>query len=257
MRIPLTLLTLTSGLLLGGCQLMEPPGEDPVLVKLTELEQRLEAMERVVRNQSLAGMTQQVASLERQNDEIRGQVEELAHESTTTAERQRQLYLDLDARIQALETALQARGAPGVLEGGTLSPGQLPVPGGSDRDNYQAAFELLKEQRYEPAAMAFGQFLVSFPDSELADNAQYWLAESHYVTKKFEKALGEFETVIEKYPRSRKVPDALLKMGYCNYELKRWSAARESLQRVQAEYPETTAARLAGQRLQRMDEEGV
>jgi len=152
---------------------------------------------------------------------------------------------------------LQASSTPGVLEGGTLSPGQLPLPGGSDRDNYQVAFELLKEQRYEPAAMAFEQFLVSFPDSELADNAQYWLAESHYVTKKFEQALGEFETVINKYPRSRKVPDALLKMGYCNYELKQWGAARASLKRVQSEYPETTAARLAGQRLQRMDEEGV
>ena len=57
--------------------------------------------------------------------------------------------------------------------------GQLPVPAGSDSDNYRAAFELLKEQRYEPAAMAFQQFLVTFPDSELADNAQYWLAESH------------------------------------------------------------------------------
>jgi tol-pal system protein YbgF len=184
-------------------------------------------------------------------------MEELSHDSATTAERQRQLYLDLDARIQALETALQSRGAQNVLEGGTLSPGQLPLPSGSDRDNYQVAFELLKEQRYEPAAMAFEQFLVSFPDSELADNAQYWLAESHYVTKKFAQALGEFEIVIEKFPRSRKVPDALLKMGYCSYELKRWNAARASLKRVQAEYPETTASRLAGQRLQRMDEEGV
>jgi tol-pal system protein YbgF len=257
MRSLLTLTALLAVFLLGGCQLLEPPGEDPVLVKLAELEQRLDAMERVIRNQSLASMTQQVAALERQNDEIRGQMEELTHDSTTTAERQRQLYLDLDARIQALETALQARSTPGVLEGGTLSPGQLPLPGGSDRDNYQVAFELLKEQRYEPAAMAFEQFLVSFPDSELADNAQYWLAESHYVTKKFEQALGEFETVINKYPRSRKVPDALLKMGYCNYELKQWGAARASLKRVQSEYPETTAARLAGQRLQRMDEEGV
>ena len=257
MKTALTLSTLLGAVLLSGCQFLEPPGEDPVLVKLNELEQRLDAMERVVRNQSLAGMTQQVAALERQNDELRGQVEELGHSSTTTAERQRQLYLDLDARIQELESAMQTRGAPGVLEGGTLSPGELPLPGGSDRDNYQAAFELLKEQRYEPAAMAFQQFLVSFPDSELADNAQYWLAESHYVTKLFEQALGEFEIVIEQYPRSRKVPDALLKMGYCNYELKRWDAAREALRRVQTEYPETTAARLAGQRLERMGEEGV
>jgi len=116
---------------------------------------------------------------------------------------------------------------------------------------------LLKEQRYEPAAMAFEQFLVTYPDSELADNAQYWLAESHYVTQKFDAALGAFQVVIGQFPRSRKVPDALLKVGYCNYELKRWDAARDSLRRVQGEYPETTAARLAGQRLERMEEEGV
>jgi TolA-binding protein len=53
------------------------------------------------------------------------------------------------------------------------------------------------------------------------------------------------------------VPDALLKMGYCNYELERWNDARAALARVQADYPETTAARLAEQRLKRMDSEGV
>ncbi len=130
------------------------------------------------------------------------------------------------------------------------------MPGGSDRDNYQAAFELLKEQRYEPAALAFQQFLVSFPDSQLADNAQYWLAESYYVTDRFEDALQQFEIVINDYPRSRKVPDALLKVGYCNYELGRWDAARSALQTVQVDYSDTTAARLAEQRIQRMSEEG-
>ena len=143
-----------------------------------------------------------------------------------------------------------------VLDGGALVPGQLPVPGGSDRDNYQAAFELLKEQRYEPAAMAFQQFLVSFPESQLADNAQYWLAESYYVTDQFENALKEFEVVTGDYPRSRKVPDALLKIGYSNYELERWDAAKSALGQVQTEYPDTTAARLAEQRLKRMEDEG-
>ena len=116
---------------------------------------------------------------------------------------------------------------------------------------------MLKEQNYGPAASAFEQFLATFPDSELADNAQYWLAEAHYVTQQFDLALSEFEVVIESFPESRKVPDALLKIGYCNYELERWEDARESLTRVQAQYAESTAARLAGQRIQRMDEEGV
>ena len=252
-----TLLLLATALSLGGCELMQPPGEDPVLIKLTELERRMEAIERVVQNQSLVNLTQQVNSMERRDDDFQGRVEELEHNSETTADRQRQLYVDLDARIQELEATVQASNARGVMDGGTLSPGQLPVPGGSDRDNYQAAFELLKEQRYEPAAMAFQQFLVTYPDSELADNAQYWLAESHYVTQMFDEALAEFEVVITKFPRSGKVADALLKMGYCSYELQDWAAAREALTRVQADYPDKTAARLAGQRLSRMDEEGV
>ena len=241
---------------LSGCEtLMPPEGEDPVLVKLAELERRLESIERVVRNQSLVDLTQQVVSLERGVAALQGDTETLIYNATTTAERQRDLYADLDERIQSLEARLEA--SVSVLDGGTLAPGQLPVPGGSDRDNYQAAFELLKDQRYEPAAMAFQQFLVTYPDSELADNAQYWLAETYYVTRQFEEALAAFKVVIDDYPRSRKVPDALLKMGYCNYELKRWDAARGALNQVRTDYPETTAARLAGQRLERMEGEGV
>ena len=256
-RISQKLLLLATLLALGGCELLQPPGEDPVLAKLNDLERRMQAIERVVQNQSLVNLTQQVSAMERRDAEFQGRVEELEHSSETTADRQRQLYADLDARIQELEAKVQASNARGVMDGGTLSPGQLPVPGGSDRDNYQAAFELLKEQRYEPAAMAFQQFLVTYPDSELADNAQYWLAESQYVTQQFSEALAEFEVVINKFPRSRKVPDALLKVGYCNYELKDWAAARAALTRVQSEYSDTTAARLAGQRLARMEEEGV
>ena len=256
MKILRLLLLLLPLALSGGCQLLQPV-DDPVVSKLDELERRLQAIERVVQNQSLVQLTQQVAALERRNDELQGRMDTLEHGSDTTSGRQRQLYADLDARIQALEAAVQARSAVNVMEGGTLSPGQLPLPGGSDRDNYQAAFELLKQQRYEPAAVAFKQFLVTYPDSELADNAQYWLAESFYVTQKFDEALAAFELVITNYARSRKVPDALLKIGYCNYELKHFAVAREALARVQAEYSETTAARLAGKRLSRMEDEGV
>ncbi len=254
MKLPLVA---ASALVLSGCALLQPAADDPVLVKLDELERRLQSIERVVQNQSLVNLTQQVSSVERRGDELQGRVEQLEHSSESAGERQRQLYADLDTRIQELEAATKARNSVSVMDGGTLTPGQLPLPNGSDRDNYRAAFELLKGQRYEPAALAFQQFLVTFPKSELADNAQYWLAESYYVTQKFKKALTVFEIVISEYPDSRKVPDALLKMGYCNYELKQWDAARASLARVQSEYPETTAARLAGQRLARMAEEGV
>lgn len=240
---------------LGGCLATTPPAEDPVQLQLAEMERRVAAVERILANGSLVELAVQVDELQRTTAELQGRIERLEYEVSGGAERQRDLYIDLDERIQNLERNV-ARGGQSVLEGGNLAPGELPLPGGSDRDNYQAAFELLKEQRYEEAAMAFRQFLVSFPQSQLADNAQYWLAESHYVSGEFDEALQQFRVVVDGYPRSRKVPDALLKMGYCNYELKRWNDARAALRRVQAEYADTTAARLAEQRLARMSDEG-
>lgn len=233
-------------LLASACATV-PPEEDPVLLKLNELDRRLAAVERVVQNDSLVQLVTRVDALQAEQAELRGMIEELAHGAESTASRQRDLYVDLDQRLQRLE---QSSGGEG-----RLAPGQLPMPSGSDRDNYQAAFELLKDGRYEEAATAFQEFLKTYPDSELADNAQYWLAESYYVTQKFKEALPAFEKVVAQYPRSGKVPDALLKIGYCNYELQRWEAARNALTRVRSEYPDTTAARLAIQRLERMDTE--
>jgi tol-pal system protein YbgF len=257
-RIIKLLCLLTPVLVAGGCTLLQPM-DDPVLTKVDELDRRTQVLEQAVRNQSLVNTTQQVAAVERQSDELRGRVETLENSADSAAARQRQLYADLDARIQALESAVQH--APGSVPAGSPGQGQLPIvggsPGGSDRDNYQAAFELLKAQRYAEASTAFQQFLMAFPDSELADNAQYWLAESYYVTQRFNEALAAFEVVTNEYPRSRKLPDALLKIGYCNYELKNWDAARTALSGVRADFPESTAARLALQRLERMGEEGI
>ena len=245
-----TLLATASALLLGGCA-MQNPQEDPVVVKLNELDRRLAAVERVLANGSLVDMAVEVDNLQRTTADLRGRTDTLEHNATETAQRQRDLYQDLDQRIQSLEQRLQAGAGDG------LAPGELPVPGGSDRDNYQAAFELLKGQRYDEAAAAFKQFLATYPESQLADNAQYWLAESYYVSGRFDRALKEFDIVIKDHPQSSKVPDALLKMGYCNYELKRWDAARDALHRVQREFPGTTAARLADQRLDQMRKEGA
>jgi len=71
-----------------------------------------------------------------------------------------------------------------------------------------------------------------------------------------EEALAQFQVVLSAYPRSRKIPDALLKIGYSYYELEQWDGARSALQTVRDEHPDSTAARLAEQRLKRMDDEG-
>ena len=246
----------------AGCT-STPTTEDPVFLKLTDLEARLIRIERVIDNQSLIELSMSVDQLRSQTQLLRGEIDTLRFESDNAADRQRQLYLDVDGRLQQIEIAqAQAAEAPPVAvadlvddsTASTLIP-RLPPVMGSDQDNYQVAFDLLRNQRYAESAEAFQQFLTVFPSSPLADNAQYWLAETFYVQRQFTTALPTFESVVDQYPDSIKLPDALLKIGFCNYELQQWDAAREALLRVSREFPDTTPARLALQRLQRMDQE--
>ncbi|PZN30198.1 MAG: tol-pal system protein YbgF [Proteobacteria bacterium] len=237
------------GMLAAGC-VTTPPEEDPVVQKLTELDGRLLRIERVLTNQSLLEMSQRIEAAQSEVRVLRGQLEELQHAIGRNQDQQREVYADVDRRLSALEG--------GRMAGTSSASGNsaLPVPEGDDRANYQAAFDLLKEAKYTEAANAFSQFIATFPDSALADNAHYWLGEARYVNKQYAEALRDFRAVLEKFPDSRKTPDALLKIGYCNYELKNWDEARAALNQVAQEFAGTTAARLASQRLAKMESEG-
>jgi len=236
---------------LAGCA--TAPEQDPVVQKLTELESRLLRIERVLSNQSLLQLSQGIESSQNEVRTLRGQLEELQHNVTRTQDQLREQYSDVDRRLSVVEAG--GGGAIGAAPASGGSAG-LPVPQGDDRANYQAAFDLLKDGKYPEATSAFKQFMTTFPDSVLADNAWYWLGESYYVTKQFVEALKSFRTVVDKYPASRKMPDALLKIGYCNYELKNFADARTALNQVVQQYADTTAARLASQRLSKMQGEG-
>jgi tol-pal system protein YbgF len=258
-----------SAAVVAGCTSL-PPAQDPVFLKLTDLEARLMRIERVFDNESLIQLSSQVDQLAAETQSLRGELETLRFENENAAQRQTNVYSDLASRIETLEqsqaqTAEQARAAAlasaraaeaaNAAATAAAEPPPVPQPLGSDQDNYNAAFDLIQARRYQEAATAFQGFLDVFPGSPLADNAQYWLAETFYVQRQFAEALPNFQKVIDDYPQSMKLPDALLKVGYCNYELRQWDAARTALEQVSRQFPDTTAARLATQRLERMARE--
>jgi tol-pal system protein YbgF len=251
--------------------------DDPVELKLTDLEARMIRIEKIVNNQSLIELANQLDQLRSETAALRGDIEQLRHDTDGAANRQKELYVDVDKRLQSLEQA--ERGAalapPATLPAPLSTPSSLPLPsrapataaaggavaaapkpGVSDKQAYQTAFDLLQARKYDEAAKSFTQFLSGYASSPLADNAQYWLAQSHYVQRQFNVALPEFQKVVEKYPQSSKLPDALLKVGYCQSELGNKSAARTALQQVMKQFPDTTAARLATQQLEKLSQEG-
>lgn len=251
-------LAVAAAFLATGCSTLSP-ADDPVALRMTDIEARLIRIERVMENQSLVELSSEVERLRSEASALRGEIETLRFETENSDSRQRELYVDVDRRLQSLETAprgfepppsAQPFGAPAV--GGVAAGAGAAVaarPTGSDQQNYQTAFDMISARRYEEAGAAFETFLAQFPTSPLADNAQYWLAETRYVRGQFAEALPEFRKVLEQYPQSAKLPDALLKVGYCQIELGDRTAARTSLQEVMRQFPDTTAARLASQRL--------
>jgi tol-pal system protein YbgF len=252
---------------LGGACGSVMAREDPLELKVTDLEARLVRIERVIQNQSLIQLASEVERLKSENQQLRGDLDKLRYDSQNSDSRQRELYVDLDRRLQTLETAPRVVVAPPPVAppAATASnapppaptqsqaaPPPAPRPVGSDQQNYQAAFDLIQGRKYEEASRAFRDFLAAFPQSPLADNAQYWLAETYYVRRQFKDALPEFAKVTTEYPQSAKMPDAMLKIGYCQIELGDKGAARTSLQQVMKQFPDTTAARLASQRLDQL-----
>jgi tol-pal system protein YbgF len=144
---------------------------------------------------------------------------------------------------------------------GAASPDlALPPPEGrgrdAEREAYREAFDLLKQRRYDDAAAAFRALLSRYPRGELADNARYWLGETYYVKRDYAAALAEFQRVLDDYPLSPKVAGSMLKIGYIQDERKEWPRARTTLERLIDKFPDSTEARLAQGRLERMARDG-
>jgi tol-pal system protein YbgF len=122
----------------------------------------------------------------------------------------------------------------------------------AEQTAYAQAFDLLKNSNYPAAMNAFKGFLASYPLSDLASNAQYWLGETYYVTGDYSNALDAFQRVVRDWPASRKAADALVKLGFTQVALKRNAAARSTLGLVTSQYPGTDAAKLAQEQLDKL-----
>jgi len=235
---------------LTGCSLTRPE-EEPAYVKATAVEGRVDRIER--QNEALLDMQRQLEALQAEVRRLRGELEQATHEAESSKAQQRDLYADLDRRLQALDARLPAAPPPGTPAAGVA--GGVTGAGG-DREAYQAALDKLKNRDYAGAERALGEFLASYPQSALADNAKYWLGEACYVERRYPEAVEHFMSVVRDHPQSRKVPDALLKAGYARYEQKQLREAHDLLTRVVKSYPDSSAATEARERLRRMDAAG-
>jgi tol-pal system protein YbgF len=217
-----------------------------------------------VSKETLLELLTQLEALQAEVRELRNQTELQENEIRQLRSRLQDLTQDLDRRVRTIERqgvapaagqAPAASAAAGAAAATSATPAPVPTTG-KEQDDYEAAFQLMKQGDYTGASRSFRAFIQRYPSSPLASNAQYWIAESNYFVRNFPLALKEFLKVEAQYPNSRKLPDAMLKIGYTYYELGEWAKARQYLEQVVSRYPNTRNARSAKARLDIMKKEG-
>lgn len=235
-------------------------------------------------NQAIMDLLREVANLEQEVQQLRGDVEVQGHTLEAVQARQRELSQGLGMRPAApagaamapspalstvtppaMPTAIPA--APVVLAPSPSVPPVAPVQptvvpvapqvapvasSAGEQTDYDNAFSLLRSGGYEEAVKAFRAFLAQYPKSQLAANSQYWIGEAYYTTRRFKEAMPEFQQVVDNYPTSGKTADALLKLGYINDDSNKSAEAKKLLEAVIARFPQSTAAQLAAKRLAKM-----
>ena len=239
---PIVLAALVT-VLAAGCASV-PPDQDPVQIRLNDLDGRISKVERVVSNQSLLQMAQQVDTLQAEVRDLRGQIDDLQNAKRALQKQQHDLYADIGKRVGALEHGGAAGGGSSASGG---DGGQ--AASSTEQSVYSQAFDALKAGSYSVAIAGFQDFLNQHPSSSLAPNAEYWLGEAHYVNRDFAAAESAFQAVLDKWPTSGKAPDAMLDLGNTQLAQGKTAKGRATLRQVGSQYPGTDAANRAQTRL--------
>jgi tol-pal system protein YbgF len=229
-----------------GCASV-PPDQDPTQIRLNDLDARVSKVERVVSNQSLVQLAQQVDVLQAEVRDLQGRIDDLENANRELRKQQRSFYNDLSKRVGAIQHGGSAGEGPA-----TASDEGPPGVSSTERSVYGQAFDALKAGSYSVAISGFQAFLKQYPSSQLAPNAEYWLGEAHYVNRDLTAAQSAFQAVLDKWPSSSKAPDAMLDLGNTLLAQGNTAKGRATLRQVMSRFPGTDAASRAQARLKQL-----
>jgi tol-pal system protein YbgF len=189
---------------------------------------RLEEMEYALKQQQ-----QNAADLETKREEKLSRLTQSVEQSADRLNRMEQ-YLNLESSKKRAAVVAPA------------APAKKPS---SEDEVYRSAKQAFDQGNFDDARQGFQEFIKRYPNSKNADNAQFWIGEIYYREKWYEKAILEYQNVIENYPKGNKVPAALLKQGLAFSNIGDTANAKLILQELNRKYPKSNEARVAAEKL--------
>jgi len=194
---------------------------------------------------ALLQLATQVETLNNELARMRGQLETLANQAETSERRQKDLYLDIDTRLRKLEQsreqAASAPAQPPTSPEAEASPAEMRA--------YQSALDQFKLGNYSLAVSAMQGFLVTYPSSKLAPNAQYWIGMAYSGSRDYKQAISAQRKLLAAWPESEKAPDAMLSIASSQETMGERKNAQKTLEDLINRYPKSSAAASAKQRL--------
>jgi len=208
-----------------------------------------------------AGINAHVIGLQDDLQGVRGSLEEteymVVQRINTSEELGREIQVRLDimalslekmeTKVNYIEQYLNLE--PERAQAQPPSTGVAETKKLSDADLYTSSKQAFDQGDFEAARKGFHKIITDFPTSENADNAQFWIGEIYYREKWYEKAILEYQKVIENYPKGNKVPASLLKQGFAFLSLGDKANARLILNELAKKYPDTNEGKIAVQKL--------
>ena len=204
------------------------------------VDERLGRIETEVRDRrALVDLAGQIDALKADIARIRGQIEVLLNQVETGEKRQKDLYLDIDTRLRKLEQPREAEKSADA----PASPEETKA--------YEAALNQFKLGNYPLAVGALQGLLVTYPNSKLAPNAQYWIGMAYAAQRDYRNAITAQQKVLTLWPEDPKAPDAMSNIANSQEALGDRRAAQKTLEGLIERYPASQAAASAKQRLQK------
>lgn len=224
-----------------------------------------------------AKLIDKIQALQQDIQELRGQLEVQAHDLKLLQQQQVAFYKDLDARL-GNGSAKTAQNKPETdITLGSKTAAVLPSSStatkavksstppqpviavsrtnpADEQISYLAAYELVKNKRFDDAISAMQIFVQKYPKGGYTSNAQYWLGELYLVKKDYPKAIEHFEVVLHQFPSSSKSAASMLKAGYAYAASGDNNAAKIRFQQVTKNYPDTPTAKLANTKLEQINQ---
>lgn len=227
--------------------------------KINRMDETVRANTKTIKENN-ASLQADLHNLKLQVRSLRGVIEESGHKLETLSQNELQekeeeiesLNRQLDEnrqKIRALEEYMGFEPSGSGPEGKSEESTEADTP----ESVYNRAKKLFDDQKFEQARGVFKEFLKKYPDSDKADNARFWIADSYYREKWYEKAILEYQKVIEDYEDGNKVPAAFLKQGYAFSNLGENANARLIFNELIKKYPDSKEAEIAEKKLEGLD----